>query len=442
MRRVQRVLTAVIGLLAALSLSACSSMSLGGTLAPPKVGGDMQLIEQTLAQNIKGKYTLKYPTAGEYRSAYILADLFGSGKKEFALALYSVTGMDNITAMHLNLMKEVDGSWVMFSDVQISAVGVEKVELSDLDGDGVKEIIVGWNIYSNVEKKAVVYSLSDKTLDAHTQETYTEFLCGDVRGRGQNDLFILNHNLDKSEAVAKLLAYENNAFRTVGSCQLNGGATAFSAPQLSKLTGGEPAVFIDSSLTNGTQTEVVFYRDGKLQNPVREAAAGGQAATFTFRSSAVACSDINGDGVMDIPISHASGVNTGLAANANQINQTAWCSFDGNQLVVTVIAVMNYTDGYFFVLPKRWENKVLIQHEPESRSCTVLLQSPEAAAMTELVRVKTVAESEWDKTENGFAAYYELTRRGGSVFIAMPGVYTGEEAVDMDEMRRIFHLIQ
>lgn len=422
-------------------LSACSPRAGSSSLlVPPGVSGDMQLVEKTLKSYVKGSYTLKYPTAGEYRSAYILADLFENGRKEFALALYSVTGADNITAMHLNLMKKVDESWVTYSDVQISAVGVEKVEFCDLDGDGTREIVVGWNIYSNIEKKAVVYSLNGESLSAHTQEPYTEFLCGRLRQSGGNDLFILNHSADKKEAVAKVLSYENNAFRTLSSCALNGSATAFSAPQLSRLTGGAPAVFVDSTLTNGMQTEVLFFKNGTLVNPLLQQAKGGQLSTF--RSSSAVCCDMNDDGFLDIPIMRAANRKATADAGVTSIHLTNWSSFDGEQLVITLVAAMNYTDGYYLTLPKRWENKITVQREPETRSCSVLLQSEGQQTATELVRIRAVAEGEWSKAEGGSDAYYELARKSSTVFIAMTGVYNGEEAIGQTETKSIFHLIQ
>ncbi len=438
----KKITAFVLSVAAAVLLAGCSPKTDNGSLlAPPGVSGDMQLVEKTLKEYVKGSYTLKYPTAGEYRSAYILADLFENGKKEFALALYSVTGADNISAMHLNLMKKVDESWVTYSDVQIAAVGVEKVDFCDLDGDGTREIVVGWNIYSNIEKKAVVYSLSGESLSAHTQEPYTEFLCGKLRQNGGNDLFILSHNADKKEAVAKVLSYENNAFRTVSSCALNGAATAFSAPQLSRLTGGTPAVFVDSTLTNGMQTEVLFFKNNQLTNPLLQQANGGQLATF--RSSSAVCCDMNEDGFLDIPVMRQpSRKAVPSSAGVPQINLTDWSSYDGEQLVVTLVAAMNYTDGYYFTLPKRWEGKITVQREPESRSCAVLLQSGEQQTPTELVRIRAVAETEWGKADADSDAYFELARKNSTVFIAMQGVYNGEEAVSQTEMKSIFHLIQ
>lgn len=436
----KKIVAAFLTLCTVFSLSACAPSTGSNTLlSPPSVGGDMQSIEQTLQKNVTGNYTLKYPTAGDYRSAYILADLFGTGQKEFALALYSVVGLDNITAMHLNLMKKVDEKWISYSDVQISAVGVEKLELCDLDDDGVQEIIVGWNIYSGVEKKVVVYSLSADKLSAHSQEPYTEFLCGKLRSGSKNDLFLIHHNADQKQSVAKVLAYESNAFRAVSQCTLSGAATTFSTPQLSRLTDGTPAIFIDSTLTIGTQTEVLFFKNGTLVNPMLEKAENG--ITQTFRSSAAACCDINSDGYLDIPLMHSTEAAYTAPQGSNLFPLTQWCSYDGAQTVVTLAAAMNYTDGYYLALPKRWEGKIAVQHEPESRSCAVLLVS-NSQTPTELVRIKTVAESEWAKPDNGYSAYTELATKNGMVFIAMIGVYTGEEATTALEMKNIFHTIQ
>ena len=77
---------------------------------------------------VKTAYTLKYPTAGEYRSAYVLADLKGSGNNDFAMAFYSTTNEENSTFMNLKLMQKVGDEWISVSDIIVNAVGVEKLE--------------------------------------------------------------------------------------------------------------------------------------------------------------------------------------------------------------------------------------------------------------------------------------------------------------------------
>mgnify|MGYP003414149853 FL=1 len=83
-------------------LSGCSKLNITADdfLSPPRASGEMYEIEQTLKANVSGAYTLKYPTAGEYRSAYILTDLTGTGTNSFALAFYSTINDENSTVMH------------------------------------------------------------------------------------------------------------------------------------------------------------------------------------------------------------------------------------------------------------------------------------------------------------------------------------------------------
>ena len=143
-------------------LSACSGLSITADdfLSPPRANGELYEVEKTLKSTVKTAYTLKYPTAGEYRSAYILTDLKGSGANEFAMAFFSTVNEENSTFMNLKLMQKVRSNWISVSDILVNAVGVERVEIADLNGDGIKEITVGWNVYGGMDKKVTVYTLN------------------------------------------------------------------------------------------------------------------------------------------------------------------------------------------------------------------------------------------------------------------------------------------
>ena len=64
----KKITALVLSVAAAVLLAGCSPKTGNGSLlAPTGVSGDMQLVEKTLKEYVKGSYTLKYPTAGEYR---------------------------------------------------------------------------------------------------------------------------------------------------------------------------------------------------------------------------------------------------------------------------------------------------------------------------------------------------------------------------------------
>lgn len=409
-------------------------------LAPPRASGEMYDIQQTLEKSISGKYTLKYPTAGRHRSAYILADLTGSGSESFAIAFYSSLNSENLAAMHLNLMKKVDDDWMSISDISMSAIGVEKVEFADLDRDGLKEIVVGWNIYGGVDKRVLVYSLKGLTLNPRIQESYTDFICCDLRESGQNDLLILNHNTAAASASVKLYTFGEDGVRESGSCLLDGTVTSFSEPVLSKLSGGRPAIFIDAVKGNGMQTEIVCYQDGSLVAPLYSGIAEGRSVTY--RDTAVASIDINGDGCLDIPF--IQGIdNFSLQIDPSTLNPiTRWCSYNGREFILSMFALMNYADGYYFEIPDRWLNRITVERETESRLRAVYLWNIEDGRIeSELMRIRTVTESEWDKSNNGFSGYTEITRADGVVYAVMISGYEGVEKIDMSEIQSRFHLI-
>lgn len=443
LKRFLKMFSALICAVSVLLLSGCSDFDLSADnfLAPPRAGGEMYDIEQALENSVTVDYTLKYPTAGEYRSAYVLADLMKKDEKNFAIAFYSTVGTDNVSSMHLNLMKKVDDKWISISDVSVSAGGVEKVEFSDLDGDGVKEIVVGWNIYGGMDKTVSVYELQGKNLAVRLQSTYTSFLCCDLGENGRDDLFLLTHKTNTAQSDAKLYSFEKENVREVGSCALDGTVSSFNEPVISKLSTGTSAVYIDGVKGTGMQTEIVYYKGKELVAPLAEANMMGTAMS-TYRDTSVACMDINSDGFLDVPII-APFDNFDLQLDETTLNPiTKWCIFDGTKFSVAMYAVMNYTDGYYFEIPHTWQNRITVGMNIESRLRTVYLWNvEEGSIISELVRIRAVSQSEWDKEDNGFNGYVEITRSEGVVYAAMLSGYEGVGANTIDELKEAFYII-
>lgn len=425
------------------SLSGCISSA--GTensnfLSPPKPSGDMLEIKETLEESVQGKISLKYPTAGEYRSAYILADIMKSGKENFALAFYSMIDSENVSSMHLNLMKKADDDWVSISDVSVAAVGVEKVVIDDLNGDGTNEIAVGWNVFGGVDKSLMVYGLKGVALVPLAQESYTDFLCCDMEEKGYSSLFVLTHNLSEGLATAKLFSFEDSSVKNVGSCLLDGQVTTFYTPVFSKLTNNHPAVFIDSAKGTGTQTEVVYFENGGLKRA--DFVIDESGTLSTYRNMAVLSTDINDDGIYDIPLGDSS-----IAFRPKEYSKTAattikWCSYNTTGFVTSIFAVMNYTDGYYLEIPVRWLGKVTIDALTESRTYTVSIWDTEKSnKMGEILKIRTVTDTEWDKKNNGLEAYSEVMRNGNLVYIATIGNYQGTEKNDLEEIKSLINII-
>lgn len=424
--------------LLSIALCGCGGLDLAadGLLTPPKSGGDMLLIEKALKKSVEGKYTLKYPTSGKYRSAYISVDLTGTGRKEFAVAFYGTQDSENVSSMHLNLMKQVDSDWISISDIPVSAVGVEKVAFSDLDGDGILEIAVGWNVYGGVDKRLCVYSLKGLTLTPRMQESYSDFVCCNLKSGDCESLLLLSRSVTDGTASAKLYSFFNDAVKEDGSCKLDSDITSYCEPAFSRLTTSVPAVFVDEIKGSGMQTEIIYINDGILTS------SGAGKNNSTYRDTAVTCADIDNDGSMEIPVAQPAPKGVSRVHADALSNITKWCGYDGNEFVPSLYAVMNYVDGYYFVIPDRLVGKTVIVKETESRLRTFCLWDTESGTKkSDLFKIRTVTVKEWDKANNGYTGYSEILRSGDLVYIMQPGAYDGEETVTLEEAKNLFHTI-
>ena len=113
-------------------------------LSPPELTGEFKYIQKALVESIKGEYTLKYPTYGDIKSAVVTEDLDGDGTKE-AFAFYSTSDSEE-TFMHLNVIVKDKNKYRSVDDSSKPASGIERIDFYDLNGDGKKEIIVGFEI--------------------------------------------------------------------------------------------------------------------------------------------------------------------------------------------------------------------------------------------------------------------------------------------------------
>ncbi len=437
-----RMFLAAVCVAVSLVLSGCSGLDLTADdfITPPRANGEMYDIQQTLEKSVTSDYSLKYPTAGKHRSAYILTDLTGSGNKNFAIAFYSTSEAENTILMHMNLMKKVDDDWITLCNTAVNASGVEKVEIIDFNGDGIKEITVGWNIYGAMDKKMNVYTLKGAKLVSLLQQEYTNFICCDLKGNGKDELFLLDHDPDAATAIVTLYSFGKDMVLSSPNCNIDGAVTSFNEPIISKMANGIPAVYIDAVKGTSMQTEIVFLRDGELLAPMYQ--SGLQTLSPTYRDTTVTCFDVNSDGYLDIPSIEPT-ESFAVDISTDELSPvTRWRTYTGSDFAETMVTLMNYTDGYYVDIPNRWLNRITITKKIESRLRIIYLWNvTDNSVIGELVRIRAIPEKEWDIENNGFNEYTEITRSEGVVYAAMLGKSDSEESIDITELKERFHVI-
>ncbi len=436
MNKTRVIFTSLLLCFVMVFLSGCRLFSVGDDLLlPPRAQGELGDIQDALSKLTSNKITLKYPTAGEYRSAIVQYDLTGNGVKD-AVAFYS-TESENISAMHIAVITKRDGKWVAAKDVSVLASGVERVEFDDLDGDGTSEIIVGWSVYAAVDKEIGVYGFDGATLTPHAHEKYTEFLRTDLDTDQKRELFLVHLNSTDKTATARLLTLENDSITEIASCHCDGSVSGYLSVASTKLLNGKPAVFVDAQKGTGAITEV-FYLDGEqLINPLFDRDSG--VTTITERPSTVVSSDINGDSTLDIPMLELLPEYRD-APESDRVYITRFCTLNGENLVITLSALMNYTDGYYFTLPKTLDGNITLTKNIEARTRTIYLYDKHTGERkAELFTIKTVNLNNWEtsNTQN----WHKILEDKTTVYAVLISDYNGPEALSFEQIKSEFNLI-
>ncbi|MGI6279148.1 MAG: FG-GAP repeat domain-containing protein [Acutalibacteraceae bacterium] len=405
-------------------------------LSPPPLPADMRPIDEAIKKSAAKGYKLQYPSRGDYRSAIVQQDIDNDGILE-VFAFYSTQGEES-TVMHINAIVYNRGEWHSVAKQQIVAGGVDKLDFCDLDGDGIQEILVGWEIYGSSELQLAVYSLSKNTLTQRMLQQYTHFVPCDLDEDNHNEIFIVKSLPSQALNTASLYTITNAGVAETGSCELDSTVKTINEPKYSTLSNGKPAMYIDEIKGVGAVTEVIFLEKGRLVNPLRS--TDSRETVRTLRSAAFETKDINDDGILEIPIQ----TDVPMVARSEireKIYLTNWCSFNGEALTNQLTAAMNTSDRYYYVIPKKWVDRIAILKDPESSLMEIYRYNPDTLAAEErLMFIKAVKKSEWDAGKYKNRDLIEIVNDGETSYICHISEAAINDGVDYNKVKADFKL--
>lgn len=329
-------------------------------LQPPKLTGEQQAVQDTLdaylAVGGQAKDSrLKYPKNGENRSAIWLTDMDGDGEDE-AVAFYTVAQDEMV---HIHLMRRDEGdTWKSVGDIVGNSTEVDQVTLADLDGDGGKELLVGWTMYTSVDKQLTVYTDTETGLMPLVGNLlYTAFAVENMTEFSRDDLLIFRADTAASTVSVTLQAVEEGALKTISEVRLDGYIQGFTDIQLAPLSDEINGLYIDCYKDASTMlTELVFWNGEQLVAPFYN--TNTNLSTTRVRELPLTAADVNGDGRLEVPICRRlPGYETTTAAGSQWLTAwNAWTVQSMTQVEETTAfyCIMNMTDGYYFRLDDRF----------------------------------------------------------------------------------------
>lgn len=313
-------------------------------LKAPTPQGEFEDIGKAIkAANIAKNYTLKSARRGFYRSSFIIRDVNSDGIED-AIAFFSYE-QQNTQELHMVMLNLVKDEWQIVSDTLLRGTDIEKVEFGDFDNNGTDEMVVATNIYGSPELRLSLYNISS-TLPVELYEgAYSDFVITDMNKNDKDDLMIINVDSLENTATCKMLTLASGAIKQTSMVAINTAAVSVTNVHVSSVDGNK-CLYIDAKTASNTYfTDLVYYKDGKLIAPIAK-------EVLTTRYENTTCSDIDGDGVLEIP---TSTVLPGEQVNA--LSLTEWYNYSGLKFITRERSVVSKSGGYRLKIDDSWIGK-------------------------------------------------------------------------------------
>lgn len=384
---------------------------------------------------------LKYPKEGNYRSAFVMYDLSGDGKDE-ALVFYSLRNSTDNKAF-INVLTETAAGWVSTCNIGGLGSNVETVAFSAMEEKGRENLIVGWGTSGGAERIISVYTYTaDELLEREYRGSYTEMLLCDINGDGMDNLLLLRSNeVSQNSSVVLVAPSARGGLKDTARLTLGETITGFGKVQVGTLSGEMQAVFIDALADDEMVTSIVRYQkdeQGKdqLVNVV-EALPKEAQATFR-RPEPVYCTDINGDGIMEIPRMAELPGYDGAQYNPTftTLYSTVYGQIGEDGYEPVWYGYVNVAGGYRFAFPEAWQGVVTASQEANKIHFYVYREDLFDTSEELLILMAGSANDKNDTTE-----YHALETGRGMYYAAIPKTENKELRLTFTQVQERFSIL-
>lgn len=363
----------LLAALAALLLSGCMmSASADELYALPQLPHEYRALSARLSEVLDGGAEYAAPQAGGNLPPVQMVDLNGDGSDE-ALAFLRFTNEEKPLRIHIFQAVEADEDYRLSAVIEGSGTAIHSVRYEDMDGDGVREILVSWRVSAEVRSLSV-YSMKGLEPVLLMSAPYARYEVSDLDGDGGLELVVLRS--DGTEAGLTLADYYdwdsgNSGLSLHSTARLSAPVAALQGIRAGALMEGEKAIFvtsrdIGSNDTSLAVTDILAYRSPDLVNIVLDSDTGVSTQIFRYLNPSLLPEDLNGDGATDVPRPAALSSDPD-AEGEGSYWKLYWHSYDIDGADQRqAVTYHNLTDGWYLNIPDSWDNRFTVRQNNTS----------------------------------------------------------------------------
>ena len=446
-----------------LLLSACSSFqpNLTDLMQSPKLTEEQAEIYEALTNAADvSDVQLKYPKSGDYRSAFVMFDLDADGEDE-ALVFYNMPSWGgNVRIMVLDHQQD---EWVSVYDAVGEGTDVTEVDFQVLTASGRHCVLIGWEQGTSENTSISVYDYTGGQLRVLYESEYSQMLIEDLDQDGTKEILLGIFKASSKTGAIRLINDTEDGLQSASRVVMDSTITGFLGIEIGWLAQNQIAVFVDA-YTSSTQivTEIMVYTDdGKLRS--LSSHYGGLDRPL-LREVPVRCEDINGDGILEIPVSlveyseeereednRKNLLQYLYLSNPEELERLGEADSAENSQAGSVTftfspvwtGFVNLDYGFRFQFPEEWIGQVNVVKESDRNEWVFTLRT-EAAEPPALLRIRVYGQDEpRDVFDN--LVYEQLEKRGVYEYYAAPvksSAVPEQMQLSMEEIRERFSIVK
>ncbi len=263
--------------------------------------------------------------------------------------------IENETIGFLILKKDKDNNFTVFSLKEIPADDISYAEFIDINKDGKNDLIIGTESKDMTYKKVYLYLSAGNEYKEFWTNNYTDLIVTDLNNDKKTDIFCLS--LDRNTcANAKVYNIFEDKMVKVDEIEMDQDIKAYYNVKSGKVNYNTKGIFIDFSMGLRSATNILFFKDNKLNLAINPFAKG-QNYSSTLKNTRLKSQDINNDRIIEIPVNY-NAIQSNSKIENNRLY--AWYSFNtkSKSYEMQAMSYQNNDNTYKIQFPKLWINLI------------------------------------------------------------------------------------